>query len=257
MKPMIKIKRKVSVVIGILFALSFFLALAQPVKADNHDVLDQANVINAETEAKIKDINETKLSKIKGKPQIAVVTRDSLKGTGCKDIDEYGQKLFDKYKFGTKGYDNGVLIVLLIKDHRFRIQTGYGVESVIPDVYAHKVMSNPKVKKSFKKSDYSQGVEIMTDKLTTRLETHQKDLRSKSDVKKHAKKDLLFYWIIGIILIGMPLAFAVFLLFDDGFGSADSSGSGSSFGSSSWSSGGDSFGGGGGFSGGGGASGSW
>lgn len=254
MKSKIKFKRKISIIIGTLFALSFFLSLAQPVKADNHDVLDQANVINAETEAKIKDINETRLSQIKGKPQIAVVTRDSLQGTGCKDINEYGQKLFDKYKFGTKGYDNGVLIVLLIKDHRFRIQTGYGVESVIPDIYAHKVMSNPKVKREFKKSNYSQGVEIMTDKLADRLETHQKDLRSKSDVKNHARNDSLFCWIIGIILIGMPLAIVIFLFFDDGFGGSDSSGSGSS---SGWSSGGDSFGGSGGFSGGGGASGSW
>lgn len=184
---------------------SLFISTAGQVKADNQDVLDQANVIDSETESRIKAINQEKLGKVKGKPQIAVVTRDSLKGTSCENIDEYGQQLFNKYKFGTKGYDNGVLILILVKDHRFRIQTGYGVEGALPDAYAHLVMADPKVKSSFKSSDYSQGVEIMVNKLTKRLTSHQKQLRSKSDVKNHSNNDssaeITVSIVVGLVVI--------------------------------------------------------
>lgn len=190
---------------------SLFISTAGQVKADNQDVLDQANVIDSETESRIKTINQEKLGKVKGKPQIAVVTRDSLKGTGCKNIDEYGQQLFNKYKFGTKGYDNGVLIIILVKDHRFRIQTGYGVEGALPDAYVHQVMADPKVKSSFKSSDYSQGVEIMVNKLAKRLASHQKQLRSKSDVKDHSTNDSSAKITVSIV-IGLVVIIVIIIL---------------------------------------------
>lgn len=97
----------------ILPLFAFLVVFVQPVKADNQDVLDQANVLSESTQSKIKKINDNELSKIKGHPQIAVVTRNSLAGTKADVIDEYGQQVFDKYHFGRKGYDNGILIVIL------------------------------------------------------------------------------------------------------------------------------------------------
>lgn len=160
------IKRK-SALLSLLFSLIVMLMFfVQPVKADNHDVLDQANVIDAETQQKIKQVNEDKLSKIKGHPQIAVVTHDTIDNTDANDIDEYGQQLFDKYKFGTKGYDNGVLIIVLVKDHKMRIQTGYGAESAVPDLFANSVINDDTVKKDFRSSNYSDGIMRMVNLLS-------------------------------------------------------------------------------------------
>ena len=190
---------------------SLLISTAGQVKADNRDVLDQANVINPETEARIKAINQDKLGKIKGKPQIAVVTHDSLKDTGCENINEYGQQLFNKYKFGTKGYDNGVLILILVKDHRFRIQTGYGVEGVLPDAYTHEVQENRQVKSNFRSSDYSQGIEIMVDKLANRLVSHQKQLRSESVAKKNDTNGNSYIATIAVV-IGLVVIIAIIIL---------------------------------------------
>lgn len=207
MKAIFNFKRLIK--LAMLPLMAFLFLNNQTVKADNHDVLDQANVINAKTEAEIKTINQEKLGKVKGRPQIAVVTRDSLKGTGCENIDEYCQQLFNKYKFGTKGYDNGVLILILIKDHRFRIQTGYGVEGALPDAYTHQVQD--KAKSSFRASDYSQGVEIMVNKLTKRLTSHQKQLRSKSDVKDHSTNDSSTEITVSIV-IGLVVIIVIIIL---------------------------------------------
>lgn len=62
--------------------------------------------------------------------QIAVVTVRNLDGD---DAADYATRLFEKYKIGAKGTDRGVLILLAIDDHKWFINTGYGVEGILPD----------------------------------------------------------------------------------------------------------------------------
>lgn len=45
----------------------------------------------------------------------------------------YGMAIFDQWKIGKKGKDNGLLILLAIKERRIRILTGYGLEHILPD----------------------------------------------------------------------------------------------------------------------------
>ncbi len=62
--------------------------------------------------------------------QIAVVTIDTLNG---EPIQQYAVELEDAWKVGPKGSDRGVIILLAVKDrHRF-IETGYGLEGILPD----------------------------------------------------------------------------------------------------------------------------
>jgi uncharacterized protein len=62
--------------------------------------------------------------------QIAVVTIDTLNG---EPIQQYAVELEDAWKVGPKGSDRGVIILLAVKDrHRF-IETGFGLEGILPD----------------------------------------------------------------------------------------------------------------------------
>ncbi|NTV53405.1 MAG: TPM domain-containing protein, partial [Candidatus Firestonebacteria bacterium] len=45
----------------------------------------------------------------------------------------YGMAIFDQWKLGEKGKDNGLLILLALKEHRIRIISGYGLEAILPD----------------------------------------------------------------------------------------------------------------------------
>lgn len=148
------------------------------------NVLDQAGILNHSTVHYIDQLNDNELSKIKGHPQLVVVTKKSLDDTSFDNIDDYGQYLFDKYHFGRAGYDNGVLLLVILDPHGFRMQTGYGAESVLPDNYVHTLM-NPEVKDLFRHNDYNQGIKIMADKAVNRMQTHASDFRSKSAVNTH------------------------------------------------------------------------
>lgn len=147
--------------------------------ADNHDVMDNANVLDEEAQKYVYDVNQDQMAKIKGHPQIAVITVD-----GTDDLDGTAQKYFDQYQFGTKGYDNGVLLLIDVHNHQMRMQTGYGIEGVLPDSYVQQLM-NKQVKRLFKQGDYSSGIMVMVNKLSDRIMAKQNDLRSKSVVNEH------------------------------------------------------------------------
>lgn len=62
--------------------------------------------------------------------QIAVLI---VKTTQPLDEFQYGVKVFDSWKIGQKGKDNGALFLVAVKDRRVRILTGYGLEGILPD----------------------------------------------------------------------------------------------------------------------------
>lgn len=62
--------------------------------------------------------------------EIAVVTMASI---APYDEKEYARLLFDKWKPGKRNKDNGVLILVAIRERRWRIETGYGLEGILPD----------------------------------------------------------------------------------------------------------------------------
>lgn len=91
-------------------------------------VNDFAGVIPASYEEKITEIAQELESKTSS--EIAVVTINSI---SPYDEKQYARLLFDKWKPGKKGKDNGVLILLVVEDRLWRIEVGYGLEGVLPD----------------------------------------------------------------------------------------------------------------------------
>ena len=62
--------------------------------------------------------------------QFAIVTVDSLEDEPVEDV---AVRLFKEWGIGKKGTDEGLLLLLAIKDHKNRIEVGYGLEPIIPD----------------------------------------------------------------------------------------------------------------------------
>ena len=62
--------------------------------------------------------------------QVAVVTVHNLDG---EDAADWANQLEDKWKMGKKGSDRGVLVLLAVDDHKYRIDVGYGLEGILND----------------------------------------------------------------------------------------------------------------------------
>jgi uncharacterized protein len=69
--------------------------------------------------------------------QMAIVILDSLEGDPIEDVSN---SLYRKWGVGKKGKDEGIMLLLAIKDHRDRIEVGYGLEPILPDGFAGGVL---------------------------------------------------------------------------------------------------------------------
>jgi uncharacterized protein len=66
----------------------------------------------------------------KANAQIAIVTIHSLAGD---TVEDFANRLFQKWGVGPKGKDRGVMILLAVDDHQYWTEVGYGLEPILPD----------------------------------------------------------------------------------------------------------------------------
>ena len=86
--------------------------------------------------------------------QVAVLTIPTLEG---EDIEGFGIRVAESWKIGKKGFDNGVILVVAVKDRRLRLEVGYGLEGVLPDAIANRIISDYIVPR-FRAQDYAGGI---------------------------------------------------------------------------------------------------
>jgi len=209
--------------------------------------------------------------------QVVVYVAASMQGG---TIEEIANRAFGEWQIGQRGKDNGVLFMVFIEDRQMRIEVGYGLEGVLTDALAKRIIEDV-AKPFFKRDAYTEGVEAAARAIIDvvrgeglrgagRTAAEQASMLGVS-LRSFAMNALGFLIVILVIGIGVVICASILLLlqkiFPNGprFGSSPSSGSWSSGGgsfsssrsSSSSSSSSSSFSGGGGRSGGGGASGSW
>ena len=91
--------------------------------------------------------------------QIAVVAVDDLDGYAPGD---YAQRLYDKWGIGRKGKDNGIFILVKPKtaasNGQVFISVGYGLEGVVPDITAGRIIDTEMLPE-FRKGDYYAGID--------------------------------------------------------------------------------------------------
>lgn len=89
--------------------------------------------------------------------------------TGDETVDAYAQRVFDAWKLGRQGVDDGVLLVIAKNDRNVRIHTGYGLEGAIPDITARRVIDEYLVP-NFRAGDFDSGVREATGALVALID---------------------------------------------------------------------------------------
>lgn len=76
---------------------------------------------------------------------------------GDNDPADYTNRLYEAWGIGKKGEDKGVLILLALKERRIRIETGYGVEGILPDGLVGQILDSYVVP-YLTRGDYGKGL---------------------------------------------------------------------------------------------------
>ncbi|MEN8698158.1 TPM domain-containing protein [Bacillus infantis] len=98
-------------------------------------VQDFADVLSPEQENEIRSLGRSLEDRTTA--QVAVLTVET---TGGRPIEEYANLAFRQYAIGSAEENNGVLLVLAVKDKKARIEVGYGLEGRIPDGKAGRIL---------------------------------------------------------------------------------------------------------------------
>lgn len=124
-------------------------ALDAPV-VDTTGTLDAATVQRLDTQARA--LQQRKGSQL----QVLMVPT-----TRPDTIEQYAVRVFEQWKLGRKGVDDGVLLLVAKDDRTVRIETGYGLEGAIPDAVANRVIQEYLVPE-FREGDFGGGIEAAT-----------------------------------------------------------------------------------------------
>jgi uncharacterized protein len=129
--------------------------------------------------------------------QIYTVTIDDLQGY---PVNEYGIQLAEKWGIGQKGKDNGILVLISPVNHKITIQTGYGLEGVVPDAIAKRLIESV-ISPAFKAGNYYAGLDSATNVL---MSLTRREFTADNYLKKNGNGNIpgvVFFIIIVLLFI--------------------------------------------------------
>ena len=149
--------RRLAGVLGLLF-LVFLSVCVSPLRAEvpvpplQARVTDLTGTLTPEQIAAL----EQRLARFEARKgsQVAVLM---LPTTRPEAIEQYGIRVADEWKLGREGVDDGVLLLIAKNDRELRIEVGYGLEGVLPDAIAKRIIAETIVPR-FQAGDFHGGI---------------------------------------------------------------------------------------------------
>jgi uncharacterized protein len=151
--------------LGLLFALFAaipVLALDPASLKPQGYVSDFAGVIDAQSKAALEQYCAA-VEEATG-AQLALVTIDTLDNT---PIEDFSNSLYRAWGVGKKGKNEGALLLLVVRDHKNRIEVGYGLEPVLTDGVVGSTLRDmrPLLRQSNYGAALEQAAQVLGDKI--------------------------------------------------------------------------------------------
>ncbi|BCL34303.1 TPM domain-containing protein [Nostoc sp. MS1] len=131
-------------------------------------VTDMAGILNNETESQINQL----ISQLEAKNGTEMTVVTVPKTSPADSPKAFATQLFNYWGVGKKGKDNGVLFLISVSDRRVEIETGYGVEAILPDAKVGDIIDSQIIPR-FKKKDFAGGTLAGTKALVVILESER------------------------------------------------------------------------------------
>jgi uncharacterized protein len=156
-------------------------------------VNDLADMLNPEEEQaleqKLVTYNDTTST------QIAIVTVTSL---GPYEIADFAYRIGESWGVGGKGKNNGILILVSKNERKVNISTGYGLEHVVPDAYAKRIIEQI-IKPAFKSGNFYGGLNGATDQIINLASGEYQAVPK--EYEDGGSSPLIFWLIIGLLVL--------------------------------------------------------
>ena len=180
-----------------LFLLTFTPAFSQNYPAPTGAVNDFAGLISSSQRQELEQSLRAFFNRTGA--AIVVATFQSLDGV---PIEDFAVGLFEKWKPGKKGLDNGLLILVAKEERKIRFEVGYGLEPVLPDGRAGEIIRTEMTPR-FREGDFYGGIAAGAAEAARILEKYY--ATGEIEKPKTGPPDwfliLLLFFVGGIILV--------------------------------------------------------
>lgn len=133
--------------------------------------------------------------------QVTVLVLPSLEG---EPLESYSHRVATTWKLGQKGTDNGVLLLVAMKERKIRIEVGYGLEGALTDARSAQIIRGEIVPR-FRAGDAPGGVAAGVDAILKTIEgTYQVSDKTAPGLDSDAMGQVVVAVIVGLI-VGLGL----------------------------------------------------
>ena len=150
--------------------------VTNPKSKGNGWVTDMADILSDKTEIELNRLI-TNLEETNG-AEIAVVTVPET--APASSPKAFATQLFNHWGIGKAESDNGILFLISTADRRVEIETGYGIEGILPDALVANIIDT-KITPQYKQNNYDRGTLDGTTALIEALESSAEMQTSLSD----------------------------------------------------------------------------
>lgn len=116
-------------------------------------------------------------------------------------IEQYARRVLDEWKLGRKGVDDGALLLVAKDDRKLRIETQYGLEGVIPDAIAKRIVMED-ITPRFKQGDFYAGIEAGVSRMIRLVEGEPLPPPRETQARWSSAEEYFPLLAFGVLVIG-------------------------------------------------------
>ncbi|HVY04782.1 MAG TPA: TPM domain-containing protein [Burkholderiales bacterium] len=184
---------RAAVLLALLLASFLVLAEDRPIPPLTGRVVDETGTLTAQQksalEAKLQEFETRKGS------QIAVLITGT---TFPEPIEAYSIRVAEAWKIGRKGVNDGILIVVAKSDRAMRLEVGYGLEGVVPDAMARRLIDEV-FTPGFREGQFYEGLNAGIDRLMKVIDGEPLPEPSTSNAGKGSPRSLESYFVVLVV----------------------------------------------------------
>lgn len=173
--------------------------IPDPRQTEGNWVSDVANILRPETEKKLNTLINH-LHSANGSEMAVVSVPESKPAASPKEL---ATNLFNRWGIGQKGKDNGILFLISVADRRVEIETGYGLEAILPDAKLGELIDQ-RIKPKFKAGDFDAGTLSASEAIVQLVEARGAEFTPAA--RSVGNVDLIYSLGVGYVIIFILIA---------------------------------------------------
>jgi len=122
----------------------------------------------------------------------------SLEG---ESLEDFSIRLAERWRVGQRGLDNGVILLVFLDERRTRLEVGYGLEPVLPDAVASRIISEV-IAPRFREGRYAAGLEAAVNEVYARI-ANPRAAPAARGTPPEAWLPLVAFGVVAVVIVAM------------------------------------------------------